>query len=246
MERFLDIPHLPQGKVRKIMLGEKYRKVLENALLTHDLQPLWLKCNENVDERLSGHCDLMAAHLGGRHLAVLEDKAAQCEQINNVELLKIKAPEKPDYPYDAKLNFCIVGDKLIYNPKTADEAAVACLNKVPAACKQGYTKCSVCVVDESSIITADAGIAQIAEGVGIDVLLVDEKITALDGFEHGFIGGASFKISRNEMAFTGVINDAAQKLLIESFLNERGISAVYLTEHTLFDIGSAIPITEEI
>lgn len=229
MERFLDVPHLPQGKVRKIILGEKYRKVLENELLMHDLQPIWLKCNKNVDERLSGHCDLMAAHLGGRHLSVLEDKAAQCEQINNIELLKVKVPKKPDYPNDAKLNFCIVGDKLIYNPKTADKAAVAYLNKVPAACKQGYTKCSVCVVDESSIITADAGIARIAEAVGINVLLVDEKITALDGFEHGFIGGASF-----------------QKLRIESFLNERGISAVYLTEHTLFDIGSAIPITEEI
>ncbi len=246
MERFLDIPHLPQGKVRKIILGEKYRKVLENALLTHDLQPLWLKCNENVDERLSGHCDLMAAHLGGKYLAVLEDKAAQCERINNIQLLKIKVPEKTVYPYDAKLNFCIVGSKLIYNPKIADETAVARLNKVPAACKQGYTKCSVCVVDESSIITADAGIARIAEGVGIGVLLVDEKITALEGFEYGFIGGASFKINRNEIAFTGVIKDAAQKLRIESFLNERGISAVYLTERTLFDIGSAIPITEEI
>ena len=73
MERFLDIPHLPQDKVRKIILGEKHRKVLENALLTHDLQPLWLKYNENVDERLSGHCDLMAAHLGGRHLCVMYD-----------------------------------------------------------------------------------------------------------------------------------------------------------------------------
>lgn len=246
MERFLDIPHLPQGKVRKIMLGEKYRKVLENALLTHNMQPLWLKCNENVDERLSGHCDLMAAHLGGKHLAVLEDKAAQCEQINNIELLKIIPPEKPVYPHDAKLNFCIVGDKLIYNPKTAEEAAVARLNKVPVVCKQGYTKCSICVVDENSIITADLGIARLAEAVGIGVLLVDEKITVLDGFEHGFIGGASFKINRNEIAFTGIIKDAAQKLRIESFLNDRGISAVYLTEHTLFDIGSAIPITEEI
>ena len=48
------------------------------------------------------------------------------------------------------------------------------------------------------------------------------------------------------MAFTGVINDEAQKARIENFLNRRGISAVYLTERTLFDIGSAIPITEEI
>ena len=66
------------------------------------------------------------------------------------------------------------------------------------------------------------------------------------GFEHGFIGGASFKINRNEMAFTGIINDTAERLRIERFLNERGIHAVYLTEESIFDIGSAIPIAEEI
>ena len=64
------------------------------------------------------------------------------------------------------------------------------------------------------------------------------------GFEHGFIGGSSFKINRNEMAFTGVINDKAERRRIERFLNERGIYAVYLTDGPLFDIGSAIPITE--
>ena len=107
-------------------------------------------------------------------------------------------------------------------------------------CKQGYTKCSICVVDENSIITADNKIAAIVSATGMDVLHVSEKITALDGFEHGFIGGASFKISRNKMAFTGVI------ARIERFLNERDIAPVYLTNAPMFDIGSAIPITEEI
>lgn len=73
-----------------------------------------------------------------------------------------------------------------------------------------------------------------------------EDLTALDGFEHGFIGGASFKVNRNEMAFTGIIEDEAERRSIERFLNERGIAALYLTEYRIFDIGSAIPITEEI
>ena len=80
----------------------------------------------------------------------------------------------------------------------------------------------------------------------MDVLHVSEKITALDGFEHGFIGGASFKISRSKIAFTGVITDNRERSRIEHFLNERGIAPVYLTDVPIFDIGSAIPITEEI
>lgn len=247
MERFIDTPHLPRGYVRRIILGEKYKNVLEKALLEHNLRPTWLKCNENVDERLSGHCDLMAAHLGGNRIAVIESRKNECEQINNTELIKIKVPDEPSYPHDAKLNFCIVGDKLIYNPRSIDTAALTYIIKhKQIICRQGYTKCSVCVVDENSIITADAGIAHAAVNAGIDVLSVSEKLVTLDGFEHGFIGGASFKISRNEMVFTGIIDDEAQRVQIETFLGERGIKALYLTERKLFDIGSAIPITEEI
>lgn len=246
MLRFVEKPHLPQGRVRRLILSEKYKIVLENALLQHNIEPIWLKKNDFVDERLSGHCDLMAAHLGNNVLAVQESIVGDCENIHNIELIKIPAPTKPEYPHDAALNFCIVGDKLIYNPKTADASVINRLKLNLLACRQGYTKCSVCVVDEASIITADNKIAQIAMSAGMSVLYVKEDLAALDGFEHGFIGGASFKISRNEMAFTGVINDAGEKHRIESFLNERGISAVYLTLERLFDIGSAIPIIEEI
>lgn len=48
------------------------------------------------------------------------------------------------------------------------------------------------------------------------------------------------------MAFTGVIADVCERSRIERFLNERDIAPVYLTNAPVFDIGSAIPITEEI
>ena len=186
----------------------------------------------------------MAIHIGKNVLAVQSDIAVDCEIINNIKLILTAPPTKSQYPYDAGLNICIVGDKLIYNPKSADKQIISNISGARICCKQGYTKCSVCVVDENSIITADNKIADIASAAGMDVLQVNEKITALDGFEHGFIGGSSFKINRNEMAFTGVINDKAERRRIERFLNERGIYAVYLTDGPLFDIGSAIPITE--
>lgn len=246
MIRFVEKPHLPQGEVRQIIIGEKYKNVLKNALFEQNIAPIWLKNNNFVDERLSGHCDLMAAHLGGNRLAVQSSVADDCELINNIELICTENPSRPEYPYDAGLNICIVGERLIYNPKSANMLIVSQLEGTKLICKQGYTKCSICVVDENSIITADNKIAAIATAAGMDVLHVSEKITALDGFEHGFIGGASFKISRNKMAFTGVITDEHERSRIERFLNERGIAPVYLTDAPIFDIGSAIPITEEI
>lgn len=246
MTRFIEKPHLPQGEVRQIIIGEKYKNVLEIALFERNIAQIWLKNNNFVDERLSGHCDLMAAHLGGNRLAVQLSVADNCEFINNAELICTENPSKQEYPYDAGLNICIVGERLIYNPKSANMLIVSQLEGTKLICKQGYTKCSICVVDENSIITADNKIAAIATAAGMDVLHISEKITALDGFEHGFIGGASFKISRNKMAFTGVITDKRERSRIERFLNERGIAPVYLTDAPIFDIGSAIPITEEI
>ena len=246
MLRFIEKPHLPQGAVRHIIIGEKYQKCLEKSLIEHNLTPIWLKNNDFVDERLSGHCDLMAAHLGGKTV-VTSEFLNDSHIFGNlcVEQLTIQNPTDKLYPMDAGLNFCIVGDKLIYNPKTACESAVSLLKCEKIPCKQGYTKCSICVVDENSIITADSKIAQSAAAHGIDALLVDKRLSALDGFDYSFIGGASFKIGKNKLAFTGNINNVTERERIESFLNKRGIEAVYLTSNGLFDIGSAIPLTEE-
>lgn len=246
MIRFVEKPHLPQGEVRQIIIGEKYKNVLENALFEQNIVPIWLKNNDFVDERLSGHCDLMAVHLGGNRLAAQSSVINNCKLINNIELICTENPMQPEYPHDVGLNICIVGEKLIYNPKSANAQIISQFGGTKLCCKQGYTKCSTCVVDENSIITSDNKIAAVVSATGMDVLQVSDKIVALDGFEHGFIGGASFKISRNKMAFTGVIADVCERSRIERFLNERDIAPVYLTNAPMFDIGSAIPITEEI
>lgn len=244
MYKLIETPHLPKSKVRHIILGEKYRNVLESALFVHDLEPVWLKSNPHVDERLSGHTDLSAVQICKS--VILSEYLNPCEQIHKiVEVEYVPEPQQAVYPHDAGLNFCIVGDKLFFNPKTANAKLVekcGCKQFIPV--KQGYTKCSICVIDENSIITSDKRIAEAAENAGMDALYLSEPFVKLDGFGYGFIGGAAFKISETDIAFTGKIVDTIVERKIESFLSRRNINPIYLTDSQIFDIGSAIPLTE--
>ena len=108
---------------------------------------------------------------------------------------------------------------------------------------QGYAKCSVCVVDGRSVITADRGIAKAALSAGLDVLTVTPGYIELEGFDCGFIGGASFKLAPDVMAFTGTLDGHPDRDAIISFLAVRGIKPLFLTGRPAFDIGSALPLT---
>ena len=47
--RFIETPHLPQGKVGLCALGEKYRENLEKPLKNLGMTPFWLPENRTVD-----------------------------------------------------------------------------------------------------------------------------------------------------------------------------------------------------
>lgn len=69
--RFIETPHLPQGKVGLCALGEKYRENLEKPLKNLGMTPFWLPENRAVDPRLSGHADLVLLHLGGNRVLTI-------------------------------------------------------------------------------------------------------------------------------------------------------------------------------
>ena len=231
-----------------MIIGNKYRNCLENALNKHNIRLICSDNNPFVDARLSGHADLSVVHIGNN--TILASEYLRNSEIINIlsdigfDISFLPNPIKPEYPHDAAMNVCIIGKRVIYNQKTAYNEFTA--NRIVINCNQGYTKCSTLVVDENAIITSDRLIAANSAVHGIESLLIDDSFVKLQGFNKGFIGGAAFKISRNKIAFTGEIKSAEAKSAIESFLNKRGIEAVYLTDNEIFDIGSAIPIIEEI
>jgi len=107
--------------------------------------------------------------------------------------------------------------------------------------KQGYTKCSVIPVDERSLITADASIAAVTTRRGLDILLLREQATDLQGYDTGFIGGAtsySPYFQDPNIYFCGDLDTHPQSREIRRFCAERNRTCISLTQHPLQDVGT--------
>ncbi len=220
---------------RVFAIGEKYRERLEGPLAALGVCAFWLPDNPNVDTRLSGHADLMLLDLGGGRVLTYLDGLPDI----GLEVVKVEGQGRV-YPEDARLCACVVGRYCIHDFRISDPHITG-FERIQV--RQGYARCSTCVVDERSVITSDAGIAKAAARHGIDVLGIRPGYIELEGFDTGFIGGASFKISPDRLAFTGRLDSHPDVARIKSFLRERGVEPVYLTDNPAFDIGSAVPLT---
>lgn len=146
------------------------------------------------------------------------------------------------YPHDVLFNCALVGNKLICNPKYVSKHILCEAQKSNITVifvKQGYVKCSVCIVDESSVITSDVGIYNAVTAHGIDCLLICSGSISLPPYEYGFIGGASGSDDKN-VYFCGDISKHPDGDRIRKFITSKNKSAVCLDENTLFDFGSIL------
>ncbi len=226
-----------------LLIGERYRAQIAQSLAAQGIEVLWLPDNPDVDPRLAGHADL-SVFASGRH--VIAEKGIYfyiVRFLTNRGYIVLRAGRQcAAYPDDAGLCVCDTGKYVLYNPRTADPAAVALSCGMPVAVAQGYTRCAVNIVNDHSIITADAGVSRTAKKAGMDVLQITPGYIRLDGFDYGFIGGASFKISDTVMAFTGMLDRHPDKDRIMAFLTGHGLRAVFLTDGPIFDIGGAVAL----
>ena len=153
---------------------------------------------------------------------------------------------RPRYPYDIAYNVARVGKFAFHNLKYTDFVLKKELEKAGVELvhvNQGYTKCSVSVIDANSIITSDKGIAKAASKKGLDVLLIKpEENILLPGLGHGFIGGSSGMINRDKWMVAGDFETLESCGNIKKFLEKKGISCVFVRNQPVIDIGSIIPL----
>ena len=216
---------------------------MAGTLAAQGIEAIWLPDNPALDPRLAGHADL-SVFISGKHAIVARGIYPHIVNFltNRGYSVSTAAEQGAEYPKDAGLCVCSTGKYTVYNPKTVDPAAAAILTGHPVTVAQGYAKCAACIVNDDSIITSDAGVSRAAKNAGMDILEITPGYVALDGFKEGFIGGASFKIDENTIAFTGTLDKHPDKERIIEFLSERGKRPVFLTDRPIFDIGGAIPV----
>ncbi len=152
------------------------------------------------------------------------------------------------YPYDCGLCCVILGNTCIANINTIDPAikkycSAKCIKMIHV--NQGYTKCSVAVVDENSIITSDHGISDVLSRAGYDVLTISDGFIRLKGYDTGFIGGCCGYIDNNTLAFWGDINNHPDHLIIKDYLSKKGKKYINISDtEELTDYGSLIPLKQ--
>ena len=241
---FIKKPNLPAKKVSKVIIGEEYAPILSPLLQLYGVSVLACPRNLMLDKRLGSHVDLSVLHLGGKRLYVSNAVASPSFISDLSELgaeIELRAePCKSTYPEDAKLCACLIGGMIYHN------SGATVFNSAPGFVnvKQGYAKCAACVVTDNATITSDRGIAKGMLAQGLDVLKISPGNIDLDGFETGFIGGSTFKLSEDILALTGSLDSHPDKAKIESFLRSHGVEPVYLCDRKIFDMGSAIPLIE--
>ena len=160
-----------------------------------------------------------------------------------IKVLKGDSVLMKAYPKDVPYNVAFLRDTLIHRLDVTDPVILRYADKFKIRrlnTKQGYTKCSLAIVDDNSGITSDRGIYKLLTEAGFDILLVNQGYIDLPGMDYGFIGGATGLISPDRMVITGVLELHPDKDRIEEFLAAKGIDLICLTREPAVDVGTII------
>lgn len=196
-------------------------------------------------EEISGHPDIVLLPLNSKSLVCAPHLYEHYENIlsqHEISVICGKTKISGSYPADVAYNICLFSNKSIQNINHADDIALSVLDEKKAKklhVKQGYSKCSICIVDENSIITSDRKIHETCLSNGIDSLLISHTGVFLSESMDGFIGGSSITLS-DSILFFGDIRKHPDYESIYSFISRKNKSIVSLSPQKLSDYGSAI------
>jgi len=160
----------------------------------------------------------------------------------NYEIHSINSHLADRYPLSVCFNAKYCNNLLIHNLVMTEPQIMTYVlenNIKTIHTKQGYTGCSLLLLNEAAGITSDRGLFQTLSEKAIDILLIQKGFIELKGFSYGFIGGASFVIGKT-VYFNGDLSLHPDAKTMLDFLKKKGYEAVMVPKKPLKDIGSAI------
>lgn len=237
-------------KISLCIIDRRLPKDIEKNIKEKNIEIIKTPKSEDVYNSISYHPDIQFFNCGEGKIIVspnVYDKYLEILKEYNIDIIKGEKILSKKYPKDIAYNVCIVGKYAIHNFKYTDNKVLEYIEEKgfeKINIKQGYSKCSICVLDDSSIITSDKGIINSIKdsGADIDCLLIENGSIDLFDMNFGFIGGCSGNISDKEIAFLGNIKKHPDYIKIKDFLESKNKSVVSLSENKLIDLGSIIPI----
>ncbi|MBU3160517.1 hypothetical protein KPL37_12250 [Clostridium frigoris] len=196
-------------------------------------------------DAVCGHPDMLL-HIFDNNIVVHKDMNSDFIKslvLQNYKVYKSKSSLEMKYPYNICLNSLSIRNLFVHYINFTDEnLLLIAKDKKLINVKQGYTKCSTCIVNDHAIITSDITIAKALSLEKIDVLLIPPGDILLPGLNYGFIGGATGLIEENVLAFYGHLDHYLYGKEVLAFLNKHKVEPVFLRNGKLVDRGSIFRI----
>ena len=245
---FVEYPNLPKGEVSSVAISADAHDAIEK-LNDFGINSLIIPKSVRLPEPVSSHADLQLLHFGSNRIFTSSEHLFLGESKKKFEIHRTRAALGDKYPNDVLLNCKIIGKHIFLNKKTIDEQILeyAYLNELNVInVNQGYTGCSICIINESAIITDDESIFTAAGKFLNDVLFISKGSIRLNGYDYGFIGGCCGKISSDKLAVNGKIESHKDYKKIIDFINKHNVKIIELSENVITDIGGILPLTEKV
>ncbi len=192
-------------------------------------------------EAVHGHPDMLM-HILDHNIIIhkdIDNKFIHQLNLLDYKIYKSSSSLQNSYPYDVLLNSFCLGNLFVHNLNYTDTVLLSLLkHKKLINVKQGYTKCSTCIVNNHAIITSDLSIAKTLSLEKIDVLLIPPGDILLPGLNYGFIGGSTGLICDNVLAFYGHLDHYLYGKEVLKFLSKHKVEPVFLRNGKLIDRGS--------
>ena len=223
--------------MRKILFVSRYAApVTEPLAEKYDIR--YLAPCDALDGPVSSHADMLVGVLDGRLLVTRSYYDRNRELFCGADVVITNEEYGKEYPHDVLLNFIDAGDVAVGSKKAVSAAVVKPVINV----KQGYTRCSTLIFGKNAV-SADAGILSALSGLGYDTLEISAGGILLEGYDHGFIGGASFS-DCSTVCFFGSLSYHPDGERIRAFIDGHGFETAELSDTPLYDHGGAV-ITDQ-
>ena len=245
-----------------LIIDNKMRKIEKDYLEALGYYLIEVPSSQKVYQEISSHTDIFVSKI--KDYIIVEPSFYDCfiNQLkkynlysfyrNNIIEADYYVQEK--YPLDIAYNICTTGNYAIHNFKYTSKTILQILNKEKIQLidvKQGYTNCSIAVIDDKSLITTDKGIYNKISKYNLDVLFVDNnldiKLLKKDKYsdKKGFIGGCISRID-NKIIVTGDLNKIDTDKKIRYFIENKGLEIIEFKDLDVIDYGGIMHFEQNV
>lgn len=240
--------------MKKIIIDKRMRQIEKEKIKELGYELIEINKSNKVYEEISSHVDIFVCKTE-KNIIIEPSQFNNIKnklQDKNEQLIKGNDEIKRKYPYDIKYNVCTIGKKAFHNFEYTDsklkeeliQQGYELINTT-----QGYTNCSIAVIDDNSAIVTDKGLFKILKKHNIDVLYLeyepDIKLLNTEEYSNrnGFIGGAISRLGDKIIIF-GDLNKIDINEEIKEFINKKGLQIIDFKGIDVIDYGGIVEIFE--